>query len=612
MGNRITNFVVDGGERLIAANDQGLLYTLDRDLNVLRQSTRTYHSMGIHTVAADERWVYTRDVAGSIARWDKHTLAPVDFVVSRHYKNAPPPGITPMPVPSGAMTVSHGELYVANAYGQISVFDPEHFSCKRVMHFSSEAFPECINTENPAQAMISDVVGSLWRGDLQNGRFEKLCTIPTGNMHCVRYDRKHDRYWATSDTLGGVATVTPDGEITNRVLFTNDDVEEIAFSSDYELAYVGCFDHHVYVVANAPEPHVVRRIGPFKFQITHVKLADDRTLYLCLESGELYRVDLDTGRISGSDFGTNAVWFIAPYRDSHVLAMEAGNVEIATVVPDEQEGFALQRRALPNFGRGRVRKALPVADDGLVCITTDGDVVRCDWDGQVRWRTPTEGILRDIDVNRDATRAIACNEVGQMLELRLSDGEKLREYRHHRPAWCVAYDYHGRILMGERTLVAAKRNAAEPDGESRLTIFDEATFEQIGSLANYGNFKRIQRFGKDKLLINGNGGIRVNLFDIPSLRYERNFSTWMLNTPENAAVIGDYIYVVTYTQQILTYKLDSGELVSALFSAEGFPFSLAPFQARGGEPCLLVGGRNFLSVYSVRDVAPQLVRTWIL
>ena len=76
MSIRIVNFVVDGSRDIIAADSHGSLYRLDEHLRLKRQSPKTYHGAGIHTIAADDQWVFTRDVGGNVIRWRKDRCFP--------------------------------------------------------------------------------------------------------------------------------------------------------------------------------------------------------------------------------------------------------------------------------------------------------------------------------------------------------------------------------------------------------------------------------------------------------------------------------------------------------------------------------------------------------
>jgi outer membrane protein assembly factor BamB len=639
MGTRIVNFIIDENRDIIAADSHGSLYRLDERLRLKQQSPKTYHGAGIHTIAADDQWIFTRDVGGNIIRWCKDRLLPEDFLVSQHFCAKPPEDIQPVPSPSGAIAVRDGELYVANAYGQLMAFGTDDMRCRRAIDIPPGAFPECLCLEAPGQDVLSDVLGTVWSGDIRSGALHRIAEVPNGNMHCVRYDGRFDRFWLSSDALGGIAIIDRHGGEIACLKITCDDVEEMVFSADYRYCYVVGFDHWLRIIENQELPVEIDRIGPFKFQITHIRRLDNETVFVSLESGEIYRVDLRQRCVVGSAFGTNAVWYVELHGQRLLCAMEAGNLEIVTLTDDGDLGPSMQRRALPNFGHGRVRKAVALDDQSILAITTAGVVINCDWDGAVAWKVRTAGILRDIDIASDRMRVVVGNEAGEVFEFNTESGDLLRSYQHPRPVWCIAYDDAGHVLVGERNLtltppvnipgtsVPASRQldaleesdsscfalgAPDPDRNGQLIVLDAESFMPIKSILAHGNFKRIQRLAPGKMLINGNGNIRVQTFDVERLEFEEKYGKWILNTPENAVVVDDYVYVVTYSQQLITYDRTSGEPVNVQFSCEGLPFSLRHYRNVDGLGRLIVAGRNFISIYGIADGVPELMRTRIL
>jgi len=613
MGIRITNVCEDIQEnRLIASDDTGHLYALDRTLVVQQRSPSTYFGGSIHNLLTDDSGIFTRDVSGNIIKWDRRTLQPKEFLVSEHFSVPPEAGVTAMPAPSGAMAIAGDELLVANAYGQIAIFDKHQLLCKKAVTVPSEAFPECLNVESDDETMlISDCGGMIWSANLHEERFERMQYIPTGNMHCIKRDRLHDRYWCTSDTLGGVGLLENSGKLVDEVTFTNDDVERILFSPDYTHAYVGCFDHYVYILKNDLKPMVIDKIGPFKFQINHMTSSQDGCeLYVVLESGELYIVDTAARCITHQAFGTDAIWGIDERDGVYYCAMEDGNVALVELLENGAYAPNIVMKPLPDLGLGRVRKALPLDGGRILAITTSGSIVLSNETGEILWKRDTSGILRDVDVSQNGEEAVACNESGELIMFRTSDGAVLGQMQSAKPIWCVSYDYEGHIMYGERAIIQ-QINQREAE-KTAFVILDEKTLSPVKEFAFFGNFKRIRRLAARKMLINGNGEFSVRLFDLATLEFEYAFSEWMINTPENALVINNHLYVVTYSKQINVYDLATNEIVSSQFATEGYPLGMNQYQSANGKAYLLVGGRNFFSLYDVSQIAPSLVRTMYL
>jgi hypothetical protein len=590
----------------VVGNDRGTLCRLDSDFRVVQHSLKPLHGEGIHSLVLDDTWVYTRDVVGNITRWSRETLAPADFVVSEHFRAGVPPGVEPIPSPADALTRGRNEVFVANAYGQIAAFDCETFACSRAFSLPDLYWPACINLEHPSRQVLSDTGGQIWECDLDAGTFVKRFSVRGGNMHCVRYDPVHDRYWCTSDWLGGIAICDLEANAIQRVSFTRDDVEEIVFDEGYDFAYAACFDSYIYKIRNSKEPEVVGRIGPFKFQITHLKRSDDGSLIASLESGEIYRVPEGMSSAPKPHFGTDAIWHIDAHDDHYNISLESGAVD--RLVPRQDGiGISLTRVPVAQFNRGRVRRTAELRCGDLVCGTADGTVLRAASDGRVKWEVQTGGIVRDIDVRADEARMLACNEEGLLLELDIESGSTHNRLQHSRPIWCTGYTHDGKILFGERSLSYKAWESTEPGEETQFVVLDGENWRPLVQHGLLGNFKRIQRCSDGKMLVNGSGTIGVRFFDSYSLQFSDPFDEWIVNTPENALAVDGRLFVVTYSRQLITYDLASREVVSVLFVNEGFPLGIA----RLGNH-LLVGGRGFYSLYDVSAPEPALYRTWML
>ncbi|MFC7511924.1 hypothetical protein ACFQV4_22765 [Streptomyces thermocarboxydus] len=100
-------------------------------------------------------------------------------------------------------------------------------------------------TEHPVRHAVSDKHGNLRFGSFETGAFPEVVKLDEGNIHRVRYDARHDRFWATqdfgagdnADVANGVVVVSPAGEKEDELLFARDDVEFVAFSPDHARAY---------------------------------------------------------------------------------------------------------------------------------------------------------------------------------------------------------------------------------------------------------------------------------------------------------------------------------------------------------------------------------------
>jgi hypothetical protein len=600
---RITNFVVDRASGdIFAGDDRGLVYRLSPDLMSVQRSAGTSHGVVIHAMTLDDHCLYTRDVAGNLVQWDRLGLYPLNFVLTQHCTETAEDG-TPVPSPSNALVSYGSSLLVSNSLGTLSLFEREGMRFQREVNAAPDAFPERVTVHEGA-LYVSDVGGNLHKGDLDANGFRQIASVPGGVIHSMTPDPLHDRIWCTSDITGGVFFVDREGALQGELRLTNDDVEEIAFDSKGQYAYVGCFDHHVHVVKNQTQPVEVGCIGPFKFQINHIALLDDRRLLVLLESGELNLVDTADGRVLATAGGTNAIWNFCLVGSELVGAAENGNLESFHICARGRSLSLIRGTPGPFLSGGRVRQIKPLRD-GWVCGTSDGSIVSIDSLGEQRWRTATGSIVRDLDVDPESGDVVVCNEIGEVLLLRGDDGTTKTSFKNGKPVWCVAFADDGGIVFGERTLMAA----SGPREASHLVFLDRAMTAPPMRLARFGNHKRLRRLGGHRMLVTGNGSIGVQFLDTRAREVVATYSDWIINTPENAVVHGDRLYAVTYGYQLITYELASGRALDVKFIVEGYPTALEVYQDGVGATFLLLAGRNVLMAFLLNGDAPELVCT---
>lgn len=606
MNVRLTNFILDKStKRIFAGDSQGVLYAFDENLSLLYQSSSTLHGLAIHGMTLDDLYIYTRDIAGNLVSWCKDTLVAKDFIVSEYYAGDEiEEGATPVPSPSNAIELIDNNIYVCNVYGTGSVFAQHTLNFVKSLSLGQGAFPECINAEHDKQILVTDISGRIWKAARNTDLFECVEQMPSAVIHSIKYDQKYNRYWCTSDITGGIFFLDEDGHFISELQITNDDVEEIALNSSFTLGYVGCFDHYIHVIENNEQPKEIKRFGRFKFQINHLKLIDDNRIATLLESGELYVVDANDGTILHKTGGTNAIWNLFLEGNVATCAMEDGNLDMFHIFASKRSISIEKLNSLPNAGYGRIRKALKDIDGDYVCISTAGVIFKYTSLGDVKWSIQTGGILRDLDLDTITSEGVACNEVGEIILFNSNTGNVIKQVTNTKPVWCISFDESRHIVFGERSISPA----TQPFNNSRLVFLDRSTFDEVHVFANVGNHKRIRRLDGNRILVNGNGNINIQIIDTQNFEILASFSDWIINTPENALVVDNYVYVITYGYQLLTYDLNSGELLDNQFVTEGYPKALEYLRTEDGFPFLVVGGRNFLSAFSISNGSPELVR----
>lgn len=604
---RITNFVFDQARKLVfASDDRGCVHAFDLQLRPVKSSAASIHSVHLMGLTQDDEHLYTRDVAGNLIRWRKDGLLPLDFFVSEHFASVQAqPQTLAAPATSLALSVIGDELHVANASGSISVFDRTVMKLRRVQHLNEPAFPEYIGMASDGRTLIiADTAGNIYTRDADTGA---LATRHLGggyNTHRVVHDRKHDRYLATSDMSGGIYGMTTDFVPCFEARISNDDIEQIVLSRDGELIYVACFDHFVHVLANHAQPQEVACIGPFKMQVSQLREIDDRVLGVMLESGELYLVERETGTILAENGGTTALWEITVQGDAVACASENGSIERFEI---SSTGGALsfeRRSTCPNLMRGRIRRTA-IAGDRVLAVTALGRLMALTPDHRIDWELEEPGIFRDIAVAADGLTGVAVNEFGEVLRFDCAGGRILGRYKNTKPAYCVQYDSKGRIVFGERGLFSV----LDGSGPTRLVFLEPQDMKVVGEILVKGNHKRLRNLPDGRLLLNGNGGIGVSVVDVDKLEITANFREWVSNTVEDALVHDGKVYACSYSYQILSYDLASGQTLDVQYVAEGYPKSLQMYVNQDGIPFLIVGGRNCLMAFRLDRGSPELVCT---
>lgn len=607
---RITNFVFDTARQLVfASDDRGSVHALDLQLRTVQSAAASIHSVHLMGLAQDDAHLYTRDVAGNLIRWHKDELLPLDFFVTEHFASVRAKAQTlAAPSTSQALSVIGDEVQIANACGSISVFDRHSMKLCRVLHLNEPAFPEFIGLAPDGHTqIIADTAGNIYTYDPDAGVLSTRHRGSGYNTHCVVFDRKHDRFLATSDMTGGIYGMTPDFVPCFEARISNDDIERIVLSGDCEMIYVACFDHFVHVLQNTLQPEEVACIGPFKMQISQMLELDDRVLGVLLESGELYLVERLTGKILAETGGTSALWEITMHGNTVASASENGSIERFAI---SSTGGALsfeRKSTCPNLMRGRVRRTV-VTGDYLLAVTALGQLMAITEDHQIAWELTEPGIFRDVAVSRDGNTGAAVNEFGDVLRFECSTGRILGRHKNTKPVYCVQYDSKDRIVFGERGLFSIM----EGGGSTRLVFLDPNTMDPVGEIRQNGNHKRLRNLPDGRLLLNGNGMIGVSVIDVDRLEVVANFREWISNTTEDALIHDGKVYACTYGYQVLSYDLASGQTLDVQYIAEGYPKSLQVYVNDDEVPFLIVGGRNCLMAFRLDRGSPELVCTRFL
>jgi WD40 repeat protein len=578
--------------KIVAAGREGGLYALDLDLNVVQTSPVTKYNFPICALDTNPRYIFTKDNFGNIARWDAASLKPIDYLTSVQHRDESLLTEDDIIIPSTnhALALYKDKLLVTNGYGQLLELSQEPFSLVNITDPLQDVHIETIETHKEGLLLFSDFRGFVTFADSETGEILHKVRIDHGPVHCVKYDARHDRFWATTDNRYSFFHLSLQGDITGQYAITNDDIEWIDFNTDASIAYLACFDHHLYIYANDnPEPALKQIIGPFKFQLKQVLHVDEDHTYVLLESGEIYRVNKDGVVDQQSNFTGNSVWSLDthPSEDSIVYAaLEDSSVAVLQYGVGPYESVNIKELRRHRYGFGRLRRAVPFPDSSFVAISTTGIVFKANSNGDIEWHTKILGICRDVGVSTDYSKIVVGTEAGIAVELDAGTGKLLQTFTIEHPVWAVDYTSSGQILIGARS--------------KTIFIYDSQTGQQVHELNVKDNIKRFRRLDNGHILMNGPEGIVE--FNPADWSIARDWREWVTTTVENAIVLNDFVHAVSYSYVLTTYEYETGEVVDNQITVPDFPKGLAGRTAENGKTLLLVAGRGaYVNVYQITE-----------
>jgi outer membrane protein assembly factor BamB len=599
--NRVVRILYLDGTGLIAADSVGRLHVLDGDLNLLRSSPALPSGRPAYGMAAAGNWIVTRDWTGHIARWDARTLDLVDYLdpAAACDPSALLEGESPSLNISRGMAIWNGRVYANNGFMQLVVLDLESFVAQDVVPSPTGDVPiEWICTEHPALHAISDKQGRLFLGHLDTLEFPTMVQVDSkANLHRVRYDARHDRFWVTQDSgdgefadvANGVVIVRPDGVIADQLRFARDDVEFLEFSADQKMVYVGGFDGVLYVFDNSePDLKIVRTIEPFSHQLSDFAVSPAGSAYVLTQDGEIVKLDADGIIQRRAPFRRQCVWDIQrTFEDASMLYCATDDGVVVVQVGTDSRGVpTLAPVSQQITGFGFTRRVVPIPG-GWAGITRDRKLLCAGRDGQPRWQRDLGSHLHTLAAAPDGSRLLVAMNSGA-IEVDAASGETVAHFQiDDMPLWSSAY-----LPSGERVL--ATRNgvfcAFGTDGREVWRLHTQ-------------EYPKRMWFEQGLLRACGENGVKAIAPDGSAVL--QRWLEMMTNTCENGAWIGGCVCGVTYADQLLAYDEASGELVGLAENLPDFPKGLIGIEAAPGRPFVLVGGRGgYLSLYRLDTKSP--------
>ncbi|GAA2511275.1 hypothetical protein [Pilimelia columellifera] len=598
VSDRLIRILHVDGHGLLAADVYGRIHLLDDGLRVVRSSPFVRHGRPVYGLAVADGWVIGKDRGGAILRWRLDTLELADRLdpAAAVDRALLLPREEPAPASSRGIGVWDGRVFVSSGYHRhMLVLDLHTFEVLQVRPNPTGDSPmEWACTEHPSVHAVSDKKGNLRFGSFATMEFGPAVKLDEGNIHRVRYDARHDRFWATqdfgagadADIANGVLVLDADGTVEDRLLFARDDVEFVVFAPDQRRAYAGGFDGELHVLDNSDRQlRLHRTVTGFSHQLIDCAVAADGSLYVLCQDGEVTRLDSDGELTATMGFPRQAVWDIQADRADPATVYCATDTGVATVaIGIDARGPLPVVAAEHRTGLGFTRRVAALAG-GVVGISRDRHAFRMNSDGAVLWQTPLPALPHTVAVDSDGRRALVATN-GGAVELNTADGARLALLDvGGLPVWAGLY-----LPSGERLLIT--RNGVivvvDSDGVERWR-FDQGDYPKRAWLQD-GLLYVVGDGGLKEIAIGG--GVRCR------------WSRLMSNTVENAVVTGDLVVASSYGMQLGVYDYRSAKLLALVEDLPDYPKALAVARD-GGRRYLLVGCRGgLLSTYHIDRAAP--------
>jgi outer membrane protein assembly factor BamB len=618
--NRVLRLLHCGELGILVTDVAGELHLLDEDLNLIRCSTSLPGGQPVYAVTATDRYVVTKDKRGGISRWALPSLDLLDHLDADQLCDPSTlmDGEEPSPTINRGIGVWQDKVYVNNGYLQLVIIDLPTFTVDRIVPSISGDYLEWLSFDRPDLHAVTDKKGRLFLGDVAKLEFPVEVRVDDrSNVHRVRWDPRHQRFWLTQDSgLGdtdrisnGVVIVTEDGRITDSMLFATNDVEVVEFTPDYRWAYVGGFDNELHKFDNStPELRIAQTV-PFEHNIIDIAVSPHSgRAFVLTQDGQIAAVDEDGTVVANAPFRRQCVWDLQshPSRPDRILAAtDEGVAELVVDTGGAPDSAVVRVVAQHRHDLGLTKRVVPLDDGGWVGVTREDNAFRASSDGSLVWQVHFDNRLFTAAIDPTGTRVlIAANEGG--VELDLPTGELMHKIQvGDVPVWAGAYTPNGDRLLGRR------------DG----TVYRiEAGSDEVLWSAGTGDDAYSKRlfFDGDRLFVTGGGSVRE--LDPATGETWRVFEEVLENTAEDAVSIDGKVYIVTYGCQlgVFTDPAQPGpaqpELLGIIEPLPDFAKAIHPIRSADGTPYLLAAGRGgWLRTYRLDEEGPRRTRDlWLV
>ncbi|QAS54738.1 WD40 repeat domain-containing protein [Halobacillus litoralis] len=597
---------------LIGTDVNGRLHKFDLSLNLIASSKTTEYNEPINAVVTEGDYIFTKNRRGSVAKYGIETLQPLDVYdefMLRDEDNLFDRDEEPSPTAARGIGVANGKLFTNNGYSELVVIDIETFELLEIRKpMYPDAFIDNICTENPNRHVVGQTNGIIQIGNLESGEFPIEKSIDENNIHWIRYDKRHERFWATQDAGegdnefkdNGVVTFELDGSNIKDRTFTYDDVEALEFDEEHRFIYVGAFDGNIYVFDNEEKDFKLSRIiGPLKYQIINMCYAKDH-LYVLLQNGELICMDTYGNVKDNSLYQGKCVWEMTPHPEDENLLFVAKDNGIEKIRYGEGKygTVNVERLESHRHSLGIIKRVRPLKDGSYLAITQNKYAMMVSRNGDIKWFKTLEGHPRSLEVNSDYSNALIGTDAGVIYEFEIETGNLLERAETTGTAiWVTGYTKDGRKMYGTK------------NGD--LHFYDNDPNKPLHVMQLDGVPKRWVNYPEGKTYIIGTFGF----LELDLEKYEVN-SIWgmdiLVNTKENALVLGNHVHIISYGYQMASYTYNEQEFTALHENLPDFPKAIAG-KIENGNEILLIGGRgNYINAYKVQNGVPYKVREFYL
>ncbi|MFD2169977.1 WD40 repeat domain-containing protein [Tumebacillus lipolyticus] len=610
--NRLLRVVYAESQNVLIASDvRGRIHKFDLALNLLQSSPAVTYDRPVNSLCLSDKYVFTKDRAGAIGKWDLATLQPLDFydevmICDRRdlFEDE-----EPSPSPNRGIAYLNGKVYTNNGYTQIVVLDAETFEVIDIRTSPSPTFFDCICVGNPELHALSDVEGKLYIGNLETNEFPVQAQVDTNVVHGVVYDARHDRFWTTQDGgLGedklvrtGVTTIEKDGTGFQEYKISHEDNEFIQFDQDCRNLFVGGFNGKIFIFDNETKEFRLKRvIGPLDFQIIHAAIVSEDQIYALLQTGDLIQLDRRGVEVNRALFHNRCVWILEPHPDDESL-LYAGTDEGVHLIrygPGRFDTVHLEQLEKHVHGFGITKDVKPLPDGSYVGISRSGIAFQAERDGTIRWYRQVLGVPRGVALSAEYDRCMVATDEGTVWEFCTEDGSVLDRIPVGSPVYACAY-----ALDGRRIVTA--------DQHQMVHVYPPDSHERLGSIQFTLRLKRMMRGSAGEIYVTGGDGM-VEL-DLENYAIKKQFVKYLTNTKENGVYCEGHMYVGGYGYQVGTYRYEDGEMVDLQEYLPDFSKAFAARVPEDGIPILLVGGRSgYINAYRIYDGIPFKVREYYI